>query len=89
MSQFGIVPQLEPTTRSCVLLAPPLAPLLAPLLAPPLPLAPPLAPTIALLLPPLSTVRGACADYVFFFLGNDPVPSVATRFCVLTDTTAS
>ena len=85
MSQFGIVPQLEPTTRSCVLLAPPLAPLLAP----PLPLAPPLAPTIALLLPPLSTVRGACADYVFFFLGNDPVPSVATRFCVLTGASAS
>ena len=75
MSQFGIVPQLEPTTRSCVLLAPPLAPLLAP--------------PIALLLPPLSTVRGACADYVFFFLGYDPVPSVATRFCVLTGATGS
>ena len=85
MSQFGIVPQLEPTTRSCVLLAPPLAPLLAP----PLPLAPPLAPTIALLLPPLSAVRGACADYLFFFFGNDPVPAVATRFCVLIGTTAS
>ncbi len=87
MSQFGIVPQLEPTTRSCVLLASPLAPLLAPLVAPPL--APPLAPTLALLLPPLSAVRGACGDYAFFFFGNDPVPSVATRFFVLTGATAS
>ena len=71
-----------------MLLAPPLAPPLAPLLAPPLPLAPPLAPTIALLLPPLSAVRGACADYVFFF-GTDPVPEGETRFCMLIGTTAS